>query len=353
MLRRLSRGRAALVLAFQLAAAALVGCSGEKYDVVIYTSMDQEHSEAILQRFEERSGLKVRMEFDIEANKTVGFVQRIRQEAGAPRGDVFWNNELANTIALANEGLLERYDSPSAADIPAEYRDPAHHWTGFALRARCLILNTTKMAELGGSPSDWPDSLDDLVSGPYAKHGSVARPLDGTTLTHFAVLYQQRGFEAGHAFAQQLFELNAKGDLSLTAGNGPLMRSVGEGALAWGFTDTDDFNVGRLRGYPVERRFADQGEGGVGTLVIPNSVAILKGAPNLANAKLLVDFLLSKEVEELLARADSAQIPTRADVPRPEHVPSLADLKIMAVDWAAVGAALPAVHEDLKRVFLR
>jgi iron(III) transport system substrate-binding protein len=353
MLRRSSRGRAALVLALQLSAAALVGCSGDAPDVVIYTSMDQEHTERILQLFEERSGLDVRMEFDVEANKTVGFVQRIRQEAAAPRCDVFWNNELANTIALANEGLLEAYDSPSAADIPAAYKDPAHRWTGFALRARCIILNTTKMAELGGSPSDWPDSLDDLVAGPYAKHGAIARPLDGTTLTHFAVLYQQRGFEAGHAFAEQLFELNARGELALTAGNGPLMRNVGDGALAWGFTDTDDFNVGRLRGYPVERRFADQGEGAVGTLVIPNSVALVKGGPNPANARRLVDFLLSKEVEELLARADSAQIPTRDDVPRPEHVPSLADLKVMAVDWAAVGAALPAVHEDLKKVFLR
>jgi iron(III) transport system substrate-binding protein len=347
------RGAAAFVAVAALCAGVLTGCSGERPDVVVYTSMDQEHTESILRLFEERTGLRVRMEFDVEANKTVGFVQRLRQEAREPRCDVFWNNELANTIALANEGLLEPYDSPSAADIPAAYRDPANHWTGFALRARCLILNTERMAELGGSPADWPDSLEDLVSGPYARHGAIARPLDGTTLTHFAVLYQQRGAEAGRAFAQSLFDLNARGELSLTAGNGPLMRAVGEGAIAWGFTDTDDFNVGRLRGYPVERRFADQGDGALGTLVIPNSVALVKGGPNPANGRRLVDFLLSKEDEELLARADSAQIPTRDDVPRPEHVPNLAELDVMVVDWPAVGAALPSVHEDLKRVFLR
>lgn len=350
---QLLRRRSRVLVPVVAALVALTACSGPEPDVVVYTAMDQVHSEEILLLFQERTGLSVRMEFDIEANKTVGMVSRLRQEAHAPRCDVFWNNEIANTIALANEGLLEPYDSPSAADIPATYRDPEHHWTGFALRARCLILNTERLGEIEEDPSLWPSSILDLESSPWNDVGSVARPLTGTTLTHFAVLYNLWGDDEARRFVGDLVADNANGGVALTSGNGPLMRSVGEGALAWGFTDTDDFNVGRLRGYPVERRFPDQGEREMGTLVIPNTVALMKNAPHAENGRRLIDFLLSKEVEELLARADSAQIPTRDDVPRPAHVPNLGDLRAMAVDWERVGADLPRVQDDLKQAFLR
>jgi iron(III) transport system substrate-binding protein len=350
---QLPRRRFGVLVPLVVSFFALGACSGPEPDVVIYTAMDQVHSEEILRLFQERTGLTVRMEFDTEANKTVGMVSRLRQEAHDPRCDVFWNNEIANTIALAKEGLLEPYDSPAAADIPESYRDPEHHWTGFALRARCLILNTERLGELESDPSRWPSSILDLESSPWNDVGSVARPLTGTTLTHFAVLYDVWGDEEARRFVNDLVADNANGGVALTSGNGPLMRAVGEGALAWGFTDTDDFNVGRLRGYPVERRFPDQGEGEMGTLVIPNTVALMKNAPNPENGRLLIDFLLSEEVEELLAKADSAQIPTRADVPRPAHVPSIADLRVMVVDWERVGAELPRVQSDLKQAFLR
>ena len=85
---------------------------------------------------EAESGLRVRMEFDVEANKNVGLAQRIREEAARPRCDVFWSNEFAQIVSMAEDGLLVPYVSPSAADIPPHFRDPAGRWTGFAARAR-------------------------------------------------------------------------------------------------------------------------------------------------------------------------------------------------------------------------
>jgi iron(III) transport system substrate-binding protein len=107
-----------------------------------------------------------------------------------------------------------------------------------------------------------------------------------------------------------------------------------------------------VQGYPVECIVPDQGPEDPGLLVIPNTVMILKSAPHPENAQRLVDFLLSKEVEALLANSDSAQIPVRPDVPRPDHVLNLKGLRLMSVDWQAVGQKLPAVHERLKQQFL-
>ena len=130
------------------------------------------------------------------------------------------------------------------------------------------------------------------------------------------------------------------------------MNNTSRGELNWAFTDTDDFNVALDRGDPVGRVMPDQEEGGLGTLLIPNTVAILKDAPHPEAARQLVDFLLSREVEEELARGRSAQIPLRADVPRPHHVVSLNGLRIMEVDWMEVGRRLPEVQSNLKERFL-
>ncbi|MCA8967677.1 MAG: hypothetical protein KDC48_22540, partial [Planctomycetes bacterium] len=99
------------------------GAAG-KHEVVLYCALDQVHAEPLIREFEERTGIDVRAEYDIEAHKTVGLVRRIREEQGRPRCDVFWNNEIAHTVSLANDGLLMPYDSPSAADIPEAFRDP-------------------------------------------------------------------------------------------------------------------------------------------------------------------------------------------------------------------------------------
>ncbi|MFM7297089.1 MAG: ABC transporter substrate-binding protein, partial [Planctomycetota bacterium] len=120
------------------------GCAKEP-DVVVYCALDQIFAEDLVHEFEQRTGLVVRAEFDVEAAKTVGLVARLREERNRPRCDVFWNNEIAHTVALAKDGLLQPYASPSASDIPAQFRDASNLWTGFAARARVLIVNTEQV----------------------------------------------------------------------------------------------------------------------------------------------------------------------------------------------------------------
>jgi ABC-type Fe3+ transport system substrate-binding protein len=66
-----------------------------------------------------------------------------------------------------------------------------------------------------------------------------------------------------------------------------------------------------------------------------------------------VDYVLSPEVEALLAASRSAQIPVRASVPRPPHVRSAADMRVMAVDYAATGGEVDRRIAELKELFLR
>jgi iron(III) transport system substrate-binding protein len=291
--------------------AALAAC-GPTPDVTLYVALDQEHSEAFVRRFEQQSGLTVHPQFDTEASKTVGLVTRILEEAQRPRCDVFWNNELAHTVRLGQKGMLEPYVSPNAAAIPALFKDASGLWTGFAARARVIIVNTE---QLGTDPAAWPKSIWDFADPKWKGKCAIARPLTGTTLTHFAALRFALGEER---FTEWLDKV--QGNAVWLQSNGATMRQTAESnnEIAFALTDTDDFHVALTKGQPVACVFPDQGEGQLGTMLIPNSVAIVKGGPNPEAARKLVDFIVSEEVEALLAAAKSAQIPLRPGVKGPE-----------------------------------
>ena len=77
--------------------------------------------------------------------------------------------------------------------------------------------------------------------------------------------------------------------------------------------------------------YPDQEKGG--TLLIPNTVCLLKNSPNPETGKLLIDFLLSEDVESLLAYSPSAQIPLRSSVSAPNHIQQLKEIKAWDVDF--------------------
>lgn len=330
-----------------LALPLLPACGGEP-DLVVYVSLDQVFSEEILQEYEDETGIDIEAGFDTEQSKTVGLVRRILEERENPRCDVYWNNEVAQTVRLDQRGLLRAYESPSAEDIPLLFRDPDHRWTGFGARARCLIVNTDLVPE-----DELPSSMWDLLDPKWAGKAGIARPLTGTTLTHAVALYDVLGEEEAERFWTTIAEGQHQGSppVHVVESNGQVMTLVANGKLHWGFTDTDDFNVARDNGFPVARVFPDQeGEDPLGTLLIPNTVCILKDAPHPDAAEDFVDWVLSREMERKLAHARSAQIPVREDVPRPDHVAS--DFVAMEVSYVSIGQQMDARMKHLQELFL-
>jgi len=318
---------------------------GRAPDLTVYCSLDQEFSEGLMRRFEQESGLTLRVEYDVEANKNVGLASRIREERGRPRCDVFWSNEFAQMVSLAKDGLLASYDSPSAATIPAGFRDAEHRWTGFAARARVFIVNT-ELAD----PAEI-DSMWDLFEPKWAGKVGLARPLAGTTPTHMAALFEALGEAEGARYVESAARLAAEGKLTLATGNAHVMRQVREGQLAFGWTDTDDYNVAREAGFPVAAVYPDKDT--VGTLLIPNTIAVLADAPHPEAARRFIDWALRPEIEAELAASRSAQIPVRAEVPRPAHVIDASGFRAMAVDLSIVGGKIEERTQRFQELFLQ
>ena len=165
-----------------------------------------------------------------------------------------------------------------------------------------LLVNTEAMSE-----DERPDSIKDLADEKWRGRCGLAKPLFGTTATHVACLFAGWGEEK----AAGLFRDMKANDVQVFPGNKQVAQAVSAGSIAFGLTDTDDAIIEVEAGKPVAIVYPDQGPEGLGTLFIPNTLAIIKGSANAAAARRLVDYLLTPETEIQLSRgasADSAEL---------------------------------------------
>ena len=340
----MNRTRACFQIAAALGLVTLLwasGCSRGSDDlgsVVVYSSVDEIFARPLAERFEEETGIVVRLVPDTEETKSTGLVNRLIAEGQRPQADVFWSGDPVRAAFLRSRGISTPYDSPSARDLPSAYADPDGHWTGFSARARVLIYNTNLVS--GERP---PASVMDLLDPRFEGRVALANPLFGTTSMHAAALFET----LGDIEAQEFFEgFIANGGVILSS-NGEVRRRVGAGDFAIGITDTDDFNVARQEGRPVGIVYPDQG--GMGTLIVPNAAMLIRGGPNPEQGMRFIDYLLTAETERALAESEAAQIPLRPEVPVPPHVRPLSDIRTMQVDYARAAVRL----EQLSGGFLQ
>lgn len=335
---------AGIVLAVAAAALYLVAPAPKSGGVVVYSSVDAEYARALAERFTQATGIEVQLKLDSEASKTTGLVGELRDKKDRPDGDVFWNSELSGMLLLARDGALDAYDSKNAASIPAAFKDAQGRWTGFGLRARVLVYNTTRV-----KADEAPRSLEELADPKWRGRFCVARPLFGTTRSHFAALVLALGEERGFELLRKIRD-NAGEREWIVDGNAAVRDRVAEGTFDAGLTDTDDVYAAQRNGRPVEMVFLEQTAAWPGVFLIPNTVAVLRGGPHPQAARAFVDFLLSAETEAWLAEQGARQIPVRAEVPVPEGAPALKDLAPAAVDFEALGAQIEALSERIDKV---
>jgi iron(III) transport system substrate-binding protein len=306
--------------------------------VVVYSSQDREFAEPVLLEYAKQTGVEVLPKFDVESTKTVGLTNLIITEAVRPRCDLFWNNEILNTLRLKNKDLLAPFQPAHASELPDTFKAKDGTWYGFAARGRILIVNTKLVPE-----ADRPKGILDLLDPKWKGRIGIAKPLFGTTATQAACLFSVWGSDKAKAFYK---DLKANG-VQVLSGNKQVATAVGSGQLAFGLTDTDDA-IGEVdAGSPVTIVYPDREPDQLGTLFIPNTLVLIKGAPHPEAARALADHLLSPEVEAALATGPSAQIPllkttnvkARVETPKTVHAMEV-DFEQAVKIWDQVAAFL-------------
>jgi iron(III) transport system substrate-binding protein len=307
-------------------------------EVVVYSSVDDVFARPIAESFEKETGIKVKLVPDTEETKSTGLLNRLIAEKNRPQADVFWSGDPIRAAILNDKGIAAPYTSSEAKDLPKLFSHAEGYWTGFSARARVILYNKKLI------PKDKaPDSVMDLLDPGYKGKACIANPLFGTTSMHAAALFEVLGEQKGKEFFEGLAKNNAK----MVSSNGEVRRRVASGDCALGVTDTDDAYQAIREGKPVEIVYPDQE--GMGTLIVPNAVVLIKGAPHPEQAKKLIDYLLSSKVEKMLAESEAAQMPVRSGVKAPAHVKSLESLKPMKVNYSQLANRLEALSQGFLR----
>ncbi len=314
----------------------ITSCTDNSDVVVVYTTVDQIFSEPILKSFEKEAGIIVKAVYDTEETKSTGVLNRLIAEKDNPQCDVFWSGDPVRTIVLKNKDITFPYHSAVANDIEQVFKDSEYHWIGFSARARVLIFNKDLL-----SSENVPQSIFDLSKEQYRSKVAIANPLFGTTTFHIAALFGTIGDEKAKQFLADL----KNNDILIATSNGDVKKRVVKGEIACGLTDTDDAHEAIKEGANVGIVFLDQQ--GLGSLIMPNTVNLIKKSPNAENGKKMIDYLLSKETEAKLAMS-CAQMPLHKGVETPKNIPSLDKIIPMKIDYDETARKLEEIQNYLK-----
>ncbi len=218
----------------------------------------------------------------------------------SPQGidvDVFYGGGLDPYIELADAGLLEPFRLPEEelARIPAELNgmplyDNQFRWHGASLAGFGILYNK-KLLEMYGLET--PDSWEDLASPKFMDMVGSSDPRhSGSVHMMYEIILQASGWDKGWDILTRIGG-NVR---NFPKSSGQIGKDLATGEVAAGLSiDTYAFSAieqagADLLGFVLPAR---------ATVITPDPVAILKGAPNLDNARLFIRFCVSPEGQRL------------------------------------------------------
>ncbi|MCC6734699.1 MAG: extracellular solute-binding protein [Bauldia sp.] len=316
-----NRGRSAVV-ALALATASLLGGASiaAAQEVNVYTSREPGLAQPLFDAFTAETGIRVNTVFIQQ-----GLAERVEAEGAASPADLLMVVDYGALIDLVDRGLTQGITSPVLDEaVPANLRDPDGHWFGLSMRARVAYvspdLDITAITYEELANPEWEGRVcirsgqhpynTSLFAAFIAKHGEEA------TREYLTGLHANLARPAAGGDRDGARDIMA-GICDIAIANSyyvGLMRSGAGGAeqQAWG-------NAIRV----IFPTFAD----GLGTHVNISGAALAAHAPNLDNARLLLEFLVSEEAQEIYAKANF-EYPVRPGVPADPIIAALGTLVI-------------------------
>jgi iron(III) transport system substrate-binding protein len=196
---------------------------------------------------------------------------------------------------LAQLKLLAKYDSAERKNFVAQFKDTDGYWTNVMPIVHTIAYHTKSLAA-GELPARYTDLLQPRWQGRLGMNSNNIMFL-AAMMTHF-------GRESGMGFLQKLSaqapQVRSGGTLLLT------LVAAGEFPLGFSINENNVENL-KLKGAPVDwLRLADPLYGEL----VP--IGIMAGAAHPNAARLFIDYVLSKEGQELFRNL--GKIPARSDV---------------------------------------
>ncbi len=287
--------------------------------VTAYTTLFEPTARLLFEAFEAETGIKVEW-VRLSGGEAVA---RMDAERNNPQASIWFGGVGLDHMTAKNMGLTEPYVSPNLENIPEQFKDPEHYWTGIYVGALSFISNKERLAELGiDAPTSWYDLLAPELEGEI----QIANPgTSGTAYNFIATLVQLWGEDEAFEYLKK-FHKNVQ--QYTRSGNAP-NPATGLGEVAVGIGYAHDQVTVIQEGYPVQITTAKEGTG-----YEVASISLIKGGKQMEAAKKLYDWGLTRRAAELLASTNVVPV---IDVPLMEGAIPISDVNVIEQDdiWAA------------------
>ena len=297
--------------------------------VVVYCSAQNTMCEQETLAFEKKYGIKT----SFIRGGTGSILAKIDAEKDNPQGDVWYGGTLDPHSQAGEMGLLEPYKSPNLQFIPDALKDPAKRKGNYSSAIYLGILgfgvNTERLAKLNlPVPKCWKD----LIDPKYKNEIQAADPQSsGTAYTQIATFIQLWGEDEAFKY---LKELNKNVSQYTKSGN-TATRNTARGEASIGIGFLHEHSLEREKGAPVEIIVPCEGTG-----YEIGGVSVIKGARNPENAKLFVDWALSKEAQELSwKKGETHQILTNSEAEMSPYSLDFKSVNLINYDFDKYGAS--------------
>jgi iron(III) transport system substrate-binding protein len=310
--------------------------------VNLYSARHYDTDNAIYTGFTKQTGIKVNL-IEADADK---LIERIKSEGANSPADVLITVDAGRLWRAQDAGLFQPVDSAVLKrNVPANMREPGGLWFGLTRRVRFLVYNKDKV-----KPSDL-STYEDLASPKWSKR------LLSRTSTH--VYNQSLTGSIVAARGEQVAETWAKGIAANFARKPEGNDTAQIKAVAAGVGDVtfvNNYYVARLMksSKPEDKEvaskigvfFPNQADRGAHVNICGAGVA--KNAPNRDAAIKLIEYLTSREAQEIFAKSNN-EYPVLDGVAIDPVVASFGKFKGDQVNAAVLGRNNPVALQLMDR----
>jgi iron(III) transport system substrate-binding protein len=324
-MRRAIGRRAIGALAAVLVVLTVAACGGsDPHSLVLYNGQHPQLTDALVSAFEKQTGVHV----SVRTNDGIVLADQLLQEGNASAADVYITENSPELVDLDEHHLLARLNPATLDQTPARFRTPTGDWIGMALRVSGLAYDPARI-----SASQLPVSVLDLAQ-PQWKGKIAIAPTDSDFPPVVGAVIARYGTKAATDWLAGL-----KRNAQLYASDEAVVAAVNRGDVATGVINHYYWyrlrlEIGAKAIHSAVYYFPSHNVGSIENVA---GAAVLRSSSHKALARKFVNFLVSREGQEILARGDDFEYPARPGVsPNPQLQP-LARLAPAVVGPTALG----------------
>ena len=319
----------ALMLVMSLSAS-LAEPSGK---VMLYSSMQEAQLQAIEQAFEAKYPTVDMEYYYAGGGKLVTKMTTEAKDGGQIASDVVWLGDPSDYESFKANGWLEPYVSPETEHIAKEYMDPEGYYTAGRLVTMGIAWNVGLVDE-----ADAPKTWNDLLDPKWFNQIIMTDPSQASTTKYWMAAMMQ-----SEKYGEAYFQALKDNGVELESGTTATHNRVADASYMVGIClDYVSANL-MAQGSPMSFHYTTDD-----VITMTSPIALIKGCANEDNGKLLMDFILSKEGQEVLVANNLVSV--RDDVEMQVDTSAIASVN-MAVDYNDLGANLQSYLDKFNHIF--